>query len=160
MHKRDVTLDALDRRILERYQLDTQVPARVIGRAVGLSTAAVQRRLKRLRAAGVIVREVAQLDPKALGRPVTCLVGVNLEHEREADLTRFGKKMLALSDVQQCYEVTGEAADFMLVVVVESLEAYHAFTRRHLLDDPNVRSFTTHVVLERVKTGVSVAITK
>jgi DNA-binding Lrp family transcriptional regulator len=44
MPKRDVTLDSLDRQILERYQRDTQVPARVLGRAVGLSTAAVQRR--------------------------------------------------------------------------------------------------------------------
>jgi Lrp/AsnC family transcriptional regulator, leucine-responsive regulatory protein len=87
---------------------------------------------------------------------VTCLVAVSLDQQREVDVTRFGKKMLAVGDVQQCYEVTGEAADFMLVVLVESMEAYQAFTRRHLLDDANVRSFTTHVVLERVKTGVSV----
>jgi Lrp/AsnC family transcriptional regulator, leucine-responsive regulatory protein len=158
MHKRDVTLDSIDHRLLERYQLDTQVPARVLSRAVGLSTAAVQRRLKRLRKAGVIRREVAELDPKLVGRPVTCLVAVSLEHQREADMARFGKKMLALGEVQQCYEVTGEAADFMLVVLVESMEAYQAFTRQRLLDDQNVRSFTTHVVLERVKVGVSVTV--
>ncbi len=86
-------LDALDLRILERYQFDTRVPARAIGAAIGLSTAAVQRRLKRLRQIGVIQREVAELAPKALGLPVTCVVGVNPEKERAADIERFKRRM-------------------------------------------------------------------
>ena len=151
------TLDSFDLRILERYQHDTQAPARAIGAAVGLSTAAVQRRLKRLRAQGVIERELAEISPRAVGLPVTCVVGVNVERERSADVQRFKRRMAALPEVQQCYYVTGET-DFILVVLAADMEAYEAFTRRALLDDDNVRSFTTHVVLERVKTGVGVAI--
>jgi DNA-binding transcriptional ArsR family regulator len=90
-----VPLDRHDREILARYQHDTQVPAKVIADAVGLSAAAVQRRLKRLRAEGVIERELAQLDPKALGLPVTCVVTVDLERERGGDLERFRRKVLA-----------------------------------------------------------------
>ena len=148
-------LDRHDREILARYQHDTQVPAKVIAEAVGLSIAAVQRRLKRLRDERVIEREAAQLDPKALGMPVTCLVSVDLERERGADLERFRRKVLAAPEVQQCWYVTG-ATDFVLVVLAESMEAYEAFTRRALLDDPNVRSFTTYVALERVKVGLGV----
>jgi DNA-binding Lrp family transcriptional regulator len=151
------TLDSFDLRILERYQLDTQTPAHAIGAAVGLSTAAVQRRLKRLRAEGVIEREVAEISPDAVGLPVTCVVEVNIERERSADLQRFKRRMAALPEVQQCYYVTGET-DFILVVLAADLAAYEAFTRRALLDDDNVRSFTTHVALDRVKTGVAVAI--
>ena len=150
-----IQLDRHDREILARYQHDTQVPAKVIADAVGLSTAAVQRRLKRLRADGVIEREIAQLDPKAVGLPVTCLVSVDLERERAADLTRFRRKILAAPEVQQCWYVTGDT-DYMLVVLAESMEAYEVFTRRELLDDPNVRSFTTYVALERVKVGLDV----
>ena len=150
-----VPLDRHDREILVRYQHDTQVPAKVIADAVGLSAAAVQRRLKRLRAEGVIERELAQLDPKALGLPVTCIVSVDLERERGGDLERFRRKVLAAPEVQQCYYVTG-ATDFVLVVLAESMEAYEAFTRRALLDDANVRSFTTYVALERVKVGLGV----
>ena len=58
-------LDSFDLRILERYQHDTQIPARAIGAAIGLSTEAVQRRLKRLRQTGVIQREVAEIAPSA-----------------------------------------------------------------------------------------------
>jgi len=145
--------DALDLAILARYQHDTRLPAKVIGDAVGLSAAAVQRRIKRLRASGVIEREIAQVQPRAVGLPVTCIVSVDLERERAADLDRFRRRMLAAPEVQQCYYVTGEA-DFVLVVLAASLEAYEAFTRRALLDDPNVGSFTTHVALERVKVGM------
>lgn len=153
----DPTLDALDLKILERYQHDTQVPARAIGEAVGLSTAAVQRRLKRLREIGVIEREVAQIAPKSVGLRVTCLVAVDLEREHELDMNRFKKKIVRFPEVQQCYAVTGQA-DFFLIVLSSDMEAYDAFTRRALGTDENVKSFTTYVVLERVKTGVAVPV--
>lgn len=149
------TLDDLDLRILERYQHDTQVPAREIARAVGLSVAAVQRRLKRLRAAGVITREVAEVAPRAVGLPLTCIVTVDLESERTSDLDRFKRKMLGLPEVQQCYYVTGQA-DFVLIILVASMEDYDAFCRRALHADDNVRSFVTMIAMDRVKTGVAV----
>jgi DNA-binding Lrp family transcriptional regulator len=155
MHNDDIALDDFDRRILERYQHDTQLPARTLGEAVGLSTAAVQRRLKRLRALGVIRREVAELTPKAVGLPITCVVAVDLEHERTSDLDRFKRKMLGMPEVQQCYYTTGQT-DFLLIVLAPTMEDYEAFTRRALLDDDNVKSFVTSVVLDRVKTGVAV----
>jgi len=155
MQDDDTTLDDFDLRILERYQHDTQLPARTIAKAVGLSAAAVQRRLKRLRETGVIRREVAELAPQAVGLPITCLVAVDLERERAVELERFKRKMLGLAEVQQCYYVTGQA-DFILVVLVSSMEAYDDFTRRALLEDDNVRSFVTTIVMERVKTGVAV----
>lgn len=155
MRNDDATLDDLDRRILARYQHDTEQPARAIAQAVGLSTAAVQRRLKRLRATGVIRREVAEVAPHTIGLPITCVVAVDLDRERAGDLDRFKRKMLGMPEVQQCYYVTGQT-DFMLVVLARSMADYEAFTRRALLDDDNVRSFVTSVVLDRVKTGVAV----
>lgn len=150
-------LDAFDYRILERWQADTRIPAKTIADDIGLSVAAVQRRLKRLREVGVIAREVAELDPRRIGLPVTCIVSVDLDRESAADLDRFRRKMLACPEVQQCYYVTGQN-DFVLVVLTRDMETYDAFTRRALLDDSNVRSFTTQVVLERLKTGVGVAL--
>jgi DNA-binding Lrp family transcriptional regulator len=154
MTKPAAALDPLDVKILARYQRDTRTPAHAIGKAVGLSTAAVQRRLKRLRAAGVIEAEIAQLAPATVGQPVTCIVNVDLDRERAADLARFRRRITACPEVQQVYYVTGQA-DFVLVVLAADLAAYEAFTRR-ALDDDNVKSFTTHVVLDRVKVGLAV----
>ena len=155
MNRKLPPLDAFDLRILERHQHDTQTPAASIGEAIGLSAAAVQRRLKRMREAGVIEREVAQVAPRAVGLPITCVVGVDLDRETAADLDRFSQKMAQCPEVQQCYYVTGET-DYVLVVLAPDMEAYEAFTRRALLDDPNVKSFVTHVVLERIKVGLTV----
>jgi len=150
-------LDRFDLRILQRYQLDTQQPAHRIAAKVGLSTAAVQRRLKRMRDHGVIERELAQIAPAAVGLPVTCIVGVDLEREGTAELERFRKRMLGAAEVQQCYFVTGQS-DFILIVLVQDMAAYEAFTRRALQSDPNVKAFTTHVVLDRAKVSLEVAL--
>jgi Lrp/AsnC family transcriptional regulator, leucine-responsive regulatory protein len=150
-------LDALDLQVLRRYQRNTRMPAEKIAAEVGLSTAAVQRRLRRMREGRVIEGEVAKVAPKAVGMNITCLVGVELDREGAAGIDRFKAKMLRYPQVQQCYYVTGPS-DFMLVVLARDMEAYELFSRKALLDDPNVRSFTTYVVLDRVKTEGGVPI--
>lgn len=148
-------LDSLDVQILARYQRDTQQAAHAIGRAVGLSAAAVQRRLKRLRAAKVIEAEIAVVSPAAVGLTLTCIVMVALEREDQRSLVAFQKRVCAHPEVQQCYYVTG-AHDFVLVVIAADLPAYEAFTKRALLGDDNVKSFTTNVSMGRAKVGLGV----
>jgi Lrp/AsnC family leucine-responsive transcriptional regulator len=155
--KHPIDLDELDRKILDRYQADTRLTAESIGAAVGLSTAAVHRRLKRLRDEGVIEAEVAVLNPDAVGSRMTCIVTVDVDREGRSDIERFGARMRACPLVQQCFYVTGHT-DFIMVVNVADIVEYEAFTRDHLQSDTNVRGFTTYVVLERVKTGLAVPV--
>jgi len=154
---RTPALDALDRRLLALWQNDTRRSAESLGEAVGLSAAAVLRRLKRLRDERVIAAEVALLDPAALGAGQSCVVTVDVEREGLVELERFERRMLALPQVQQCWYVTGQS-DFVLVVVTPDVAAYEAFTREHLLSDANVKSFTTHVVLKSVKRSLEIPI--
>jgi Lrp/AsnC family leucine-responsive transcriptional regulator len=151
-------LDELDRKILARYQRDARLSAESIGAGVGLSTAAVHRRLKRLREGGVIEAEVAIVAPAAVGLPVTCVVAIDIDREGVAELDAFAARMRDCELVQQCFYVTG-TYDFIVVVVAADMAAYEAFTRAYLLSDRNVRSFTTHVVLDRVKIGLAVPVT-
>jgi Lrp/AsnC family leucine-responsive transcriptional regulator len=145
-------LDRLDREILSIYQRDTRVPGEQIGEQVGLSAAAVQRRLKRLREAGVIVAETASLDCRQLGLGVTAIVQVDLVDESARATQAFRDKVTARGEVQQCYGVAG-AMDYVLVVIVPDLAAYEAFCDACLLHDANVRSFTTQIVLDAAKRG-------
>jgi DNA-binding Lrp family transcriptional regulator len=146
------TLDALDRRILDLWQRDTRVSGERIGAQVGLSAAAVQRRLVRLREAGVIAGETAQLDCAALGLDFTAIVNVDLIDESARAQRAFTDKVCARPEVQQCYGVAG-AYDLVLVVVVPDLPAYDAFCEACLLHDANVRSFSTQVVLDALRRG-------
>jgi Lrp/AsnC family transcriptional regulator, leucine-responsive regulatory protein len=150
-------LDALDLRILARYQHDTRLPAQVIGDAIGLSAAAVQRRIKRMREASVIQAEIAQVDSSAVGLPVTVIVHVDIERETLQHIDAFKAGMRVQPEVQQCWYTTGPT-DFILVVRVASMAAYEQFTREALVGEPNVASFTSYVVLGDVKSGLALNI--
>jgi Lrp/AsnC family leucine-responsive transcriptional regulator len=147
-------LDQLDTAILACLQEDARTIAETIGAKVGLSAAAVQRRIKRLRETGVIEREVAVLSPEALGLHMTFVVMVELERENLTVLDAFRRQVLADACVQQCYYVTGNA-DFVLVVTCPDMAGFEAFTRRVFFENPNVRHFTTSVAMDRVKVGLT-----
>jgi len=115
-------LDDLDRAILDLYQRDTRQPSEQIGAQVGLSAAAVQRRLKRMRESGAIVAETAALDPRKLGLGLTAIVNVDLVDESARATRAFRDKVCARGEVQQCYGVAG-SFDYVLLVVVADLQA-------------------------------------
>ncbi len=147
-------LDGLDRKILARYQINTRVPAAVIGEAVGLSAAAVQRRIKRLREAAVITQEIAVIDPSAIGLPITVIVHVDLVRETMPLIDAFKISMRKRPEVQQCWYTTG-LTDFVLVLRIASMAAYEQFGSDVLLSDNNVAKFTSYVALSEVKGGLA-----
>lgn len=149
--------DSFDRAILKLLQQDNRMPQRLIAERVGLSAPAVQRRIQRLEASGVVSANVAIVDPAALGRPLTILVEVELVSERSDDIDAFKRRFLDAPEVQQCYYVTGEV-DFMLVVTVPTMADYEGMTRRLFFADANVRKFRTFVAMDRVKAGMTVPV--
>ena len=157
MPETDPRLDAFDRAILAILQQDNAIPQRVIGERVNLSAPAVQRRIRRMEAQGIIRANVAVVDPAALGHPITIFVEVELVSETAPDIDAAKNAFLAASEVQQCYYVTGEV-DFMLVVLVPSMAAYESLTRRLFFANPNIRKFRSFVAMDRVKVGLGVPI--
>ncbi|MBP5855606.1 Lrp/AsnC family transcriptional regulator [Marivibrio halodurans] len=148
-------MDDFDRAILSRMQLNSRVTAETLSREVGLSPAACQKRLKRLRERGVIEREVAVLSPRAVDRGLTLIVAVTLETERPEALDAFKQRMRAAPEVMQCYYVTGDA-DFVLILTTRDMADYEAFTRRHFFAESNVSRFNTQVVMDRTKVSLAV----
>lgn len=149
------SLDSFDRAILAILQQDNTTPQRIIGERVNLSAPAVQRRIRRMEQSGVIEANVAIVDPAALGHPITIFVEVELVSETLEEIDAVKGAFLAAPEVQQCYYVTGEV-DFMLVVLVPTMAAYEALTRRLFFANPNIRRFQTFVTMDRVKTGLRV----
>ncbi len=150
-----IELDPADRTLLALLQTDARTPLDRMADATGLSAATVQRRVKRLREAGVIERESAVLDPASLGWAMTFLVLVEMERERIDVLDAFRRRMRSEPQVQQCYYITGDA-DFALICLARDMNDYEQLTRRLFFDDMNVRRFRTSVVMERSKVGLDV----
>lgn len=150
-------LDQADRILLDQLQTDATQGIDALAHACGLSVASVQRRLKRLRASGAIAREVAQLEPAAVGLPMTFVIMVELERERREQLADFRARVRDEPQVQQAYYVTGES-DFALVCVARDMADFEALTHRLFFENGNVRRFRTSVVMERTKVGLSVPV--
>jgi DNA-binding Lrp family transcriptional regulator len=152
-------LDEFDLAILEILQKDNTVPQRSIGQQVNLSAPAVQRRIKRLQASGVIEANIAVVDPAAVALPITVIVEVQIADERYDLINAIKQSFEQAPEVQQCYQVTGEA-DFVLVVVVASMSEYQALCRRLFHDNPNVTKFKSLVTMDRVKVGLSLPLAR
>jgi len=150
-------LDSFDRAILRILQKDNSTPQRDIGALVNLSAPSVQRRIRRMEQDGVIAANVAQVVPEAVGMPLTIFVEVELVSETPEEIDGAKARFREAPEVQQCYYVTGEA-DFVLIVVVESMSAYEDFTRRNFFQSGNVKKFRTFVSMDAVKRGSAVEI--
>ena len=150
-------LDRADAALLEAVQRNNRLTSEELAALVNLSPTACQRRLKRLRAEGVIESDVAIVSPKAVGRPVSMIVMVSLERERADIVDRFKRSIRAAREVMLGYYVTGDA-DFILVVTAQDMEAYEAFTRRFFYENPDIKGFKTMVVMDRVKASFALPI--
>ncbi|HEV2507639.1 MAG TPA: Lrp/AsnC family transcriptional regulator [Mesorhizobium sp.] len=150
-------LDDLDRRILATLQKDNRLSFAELAERVSSSAASCMRRVRRLREDGVIVADIALVDPQAVGRSLTAVVNVELESERLDLIDAFKREMRSAPEVTQCYMVTGDA-DFVVIVMVEDVAAFETFTRERLYANPNIRKFRTMIMLDRVKFEPRVAL--
>ncbi|WP_372395829.1 Lrp/AsnC family transcriptional regulator [Azospirillum sp. HJ39] len=148
-------LDDQDRAILRLLQKDNGTPQRVIGEAVHLSAPAVQRRIARMEANGVIRRNVAVIDPVAVGQGVTVVVEVQTVNDRSPVVDAAKRMFRDAPEVQQCYFVTGRAS-FILILLAPDMAGYEALSRRLFADNELVNSFQTLVVLDPVKVTLDV----
>lgn len=150
-------MDKFDAAILNEVQVNNRLTAEQLSARVGLSPAACQKRLKKLRDSGTIVRDIAVLAPAAVQRRLTMVVEVTLERERAELIDQFKRTMLAAPEVMQCYYVTG-TADFILILTAKDMKDYEDFTRRYFFQQSNIGRFHTNVVMDRVKVGLAVPV--
>lgn len=145
-------LDRADIALLNAVQKNNKLTSEELAERAHLSPTACQRRLKRLRAEGVIEADVSIVSPKAVGRHVTVVVLVSLERERSDIIDRFKAAIKNTREVMIGYYVTGDA-DFLLVVTAKDMEDYEQFTRRFFYENNDIKGFKTMVVMDRVKAG-------
>lgn len=150
-------LDRYDRAILAILQRNNRVPQREIAESVNLSTASVQRRIAAMEKSGVIVANVALVDPEAVAATITAIVEVKLRDERAATSDRAKALFRGTPEVQQCFYVTG-GVSFVLIIVVPNMPTYERLTRRLFAENELVADFRTLVALDRVKSGTAIVL--
>ena len=149
-----IQLDATDLRLLDALQQDASPTNQQLAASVHISPPTCLRRVQRLRAAGLIEREVALLAPDRLaqliGHGLQAIVEISLDRQHAEALDAFEARVIADAAVQQCYRVS-PGPDFVLIVAVRDMPDYGALAQRLFTADANVRNVKAFFSLKRAK---------
>jgi Lrp/AsnC family leucine-responsive transcriptional regulator len=121
------TLDAYDVKILTEIQADAALSNHEIAERVGLSASPCSRRIRQLEEAGIISERVARLAPAKLGLDLTVLIHIRMDRHTPERFANFEAVVRGFPEVQECYLITGQEADYQLKVVVPGMDEYQRF---------------------------------
>jgi len=152
-----IPLDSLDLRLLDALQNDASETNHALAERVHTSAATCLRRVNRLIAAGIVEKRVALLSPERLGHGLTAIVEVSLDAQGADALAAFERRAVAEAAVQQCHRVS-PGPDFVLVVQVADMAAYHALMQRLFTEDANVRNVKAFFSVHRAKLDTRIAL--
>lgn len=147
-------LDAIDLRLLDALQRDASPTNQQLAASVNVSPPTCLRRVQRLRAAGLIEREIALLSPTRLaevrGHGLEAVVEISLDRQDDSSLDAFESRARVEEAVQQCYRVS-PGPDFILIVAARDMPGYLALSQRLFNADANVRNVKTFFSVKRAK---------
>lgn len=135
-------LDDVSKAIIEQLQQDGRRPYATIGKAVGLSEAAVRQRVQRLQESGVM-QIVAVTDPLQVGFSRAAMIGVRVEGDAEA----VADQMALMAEVDYLVVCAGNF-DILAEVVAEDDDHLLEVINRQVRAIPGVRSTETFVYLK------------
>jgi Lrp/AsnC family leucine-responsive transcriptional regulator len=158
MTTHDYTLDRIDRKILAELQADGSLSNLELADRVGLSGSPCARRVKALRDAGIIGKTVTRLEPKALGLSLTALIHISMDRHTPDRFEQFEASVANYPEVQECYLITGQSADYVLKVIVRDMDAYQAFLLNQITRLEGVTGVQSSFVLRRSKDSTEVPI--
>lgn len=150
----NISIDGIDVKLLEALQDNASQSNQTLAARAHISPPTCLRRVKRLRDAGLIEREIAILHADkladTLGYGLTALVEITLDRQGTEQQEVFEARVVLDGAVQQCYRVS-PGPDFILVVHVRDMPAYLALAQRLFTSDANVRNVKTFFSVKRSK---------
>ncbi len=145
-----ISLDHIDRRILEILQSEPGVNATTIGERIGLSQSACWRRIQSLWEEGVIKEQTVRLDREKVGLNTMVFAHVKLTSHGRGNLTDFADAVRNFPEVLDCYVLLGNV-DYLLRIVTEDIKAYEQFFFEKLSQLPGIQEVNSSIVLSEAK---------
>ena len=143
-------MDATDLKILRLLQEVPGISAVELAQKVGLSHTPCWRRVKQLEASGAIMERAVILDPRIMGFDITVFANVRLKAHDEDTLVALEQAARDRQEIVDCFSMSGES-DYILRIVVPSIDTYEVFLKKVLLHLPGVASVSSHFALKCVK---------
>ncbi|MGG7605298.1 Lrp/AsnC family transcriptional regulator [Massilia sp. BKSP1R2A-1] len=150
-------VDDLDRRILNTLQTDASHTNAELAELVHVSPPTCLRRVKQLTDSGVIERQVAIVAPEKIDARLTAIVEITLDVQAAERMGEFEALVAEEGAVLQCYRVA-PGPDFVLVVQVADMPAYHELAHRLFTSHANVRNVKAYFSTHRSKFDTRIAL--
>ena len=151
-------LDRTDLRILEALQGNGGLTNQQLAETVGLSPSPCSRRVQKLEAAGIIVKRETVLDARKLGLDLTVMIQISMDRHTPERFANFEEQVASYPEVQLCYLVTGQEADYLLKVVVPDIDGYQHFLLNKVTRIEGVSGVHSSFVMRKVvdKTAIPI----
>jgi Lrp/AsnC family leucine-responsive transcriptional regulator len=143
-------MDRYDRHILALLQADAGLTNQQLAEQVGLSPSPCLRRVRALEDAGIIVSRHTRLNQKALGLDLTVIIQISMDRHTPERFQAFEETVSSYPEVQQCYLITGQDADYLLKVVVPDMDAYQVFLLNKITRIEGVSGVHSSFVMRKV----------
>lgn len=145
-----ITLDRTDKRILDALQKDGSLSNQELAEKVGLSPSPCSRRVKQLEESGVIAGKAILLDAGKLGLNLTAMIQISMDRHTPDRFENFDKTLESYPEVVSCALITGQAADYLVEVLVTDMEHYQEFLLNKLTTIPGVTGVHSSFVLRKI----------
>ena len=142
--------DAYEVKMLEILQHDGRKPVSELATEIGLSNTPCARRFEALQAAGIVKGFQAVINRRAIGLMVEVFIQVRLVSHSDDSPDRFLAAVQEMDEVSSCWTMTGDY-DFLLHVMVPSVDDLNDFVMHRLMRFPGVRDVHTQLVLRNIK---------
>ncbi len=142
-------LDEMDRKILAELQDDAAQSLDEIARKVGSSKTPVWNRIRRMREAGVILKQTALLDAEALGLEACFFVLIRTSEHEAGWQGKFLQVLRERPEVLEAHRLAGDI-DYILKVRVANARAYDTFYQA-LISEVKIYNVTALLSMEEIK---------
>ncbi|MGB1159766.1 MAG: Lrp/AsnC family transcriptional regulator [Alphaproteobacteria bacterium] len=141
--------DETDRKILRLIQVDATLPLEEIARQIGSTKSPVWNRIKKLKSAGVIDREVAILNGDSIGLTETFFIAIRTDQHTSDWLGRFTEIVNEMPEILECHRLAGDV-DYIMKVRVASTRDFDLFYKR-FIGRINLFNVTSSLSMEIIK---------
>jgi DNA-binding Lrp family transcriptional regulator len=154
---KNVKLDRIDLKILQELQKDGRITNIDLAHKVGLSAPPCLRRVRALEREGFIRGYHADIAGEKMGVGITVFSMVSLARHSEADIAAFEKMVEGVSQIRQCFLLTGEC-DFLLKIVADDWGAFQKFMASFMAASNNIEHVKSMPVMRRSKFEIGIPI--
>jgi len=147
-----MSLDKLDRKILNELRLNGRMVNAELATRVGLSESACLRRVRRLEEDQFIERYIAKVNLQKLGWSMSLMVIITLKAQTDRDLRAFERAVSAVPEITECFLTTGEG-DYILRVLARDATDIERLHSSVLTKLPGVARVESSFVLREIVSG-------